>query len=101
MRPTRTHLARAAGTALLALAAPAAAWALPAGETVALRAGTVHLVEGGQVLTGGVTVLVVDGKEEARYQHIQSPLVFSPKGDRLALVNRRGGVTVALDGIDI
>lgn len=32
------------------------------GDTVALKAGTIYLVEGGQVITGGGTVLVRDGK---------------------------------------
>lgn len=54
----------ALGLALLAPAAPAAP-AGPAGTgsgTVALRAGTVYLVEAGVVLEGGATVLVRDGK---------------------------------------
>lgn len=32
------------------------------GDNVALKAGTIYLVEGGQVITGGGTVLVRDGK---------------------------------------
>ncbi|MBN2293156.1 MAG: PD40 domain-containing protein [Pirellulales bacterium] len=42
--------------------------------------------------------LVIDGREEACYQYIQGPLVFSHDGKRLALVNRqlRGGAV--LDG---
>ena len=47
-------LALLAGTAL---AAPA-----PGGATVALRAGTIYLVEEGVVLEGGATILVRDGK---------------------------------------
>ncbi len=54
----------------VALAAPAllAAGALgltapaPAGDVVALRAGSAHLVEGGEVLEGGVTLIVREGR---------------------------------------
>ncbi len=47
----------------------------PAGEqkTVALRAGTIHLVEDGRVLEGGATVLVHDGRILAVGTDIELP----------------------------
>jgi imidazolonepropionase-like amidohydrolase len=68
--------------ALLALGA--LAWMLPAwtparteaaarAEVVALQAGTAHLVEGGQVLEGGVTIVVRDGKILAAGKDVAVP----------------------------
>jgi imidazolonepropionase-like amidohydrolase len=48
-----------ASVAAFAAAPPAPA---PDGGTLAVHAGTVHLVEGGQVLEGGATLLVRDGR---------------------------------------
>ena len=56
------------GSLLLALAP-----ALAGGDSVALKAGTVHLVEGGQVLEGGATVLVEDGKVVAVGKNVTVP----------------------------
>src|SRR5688572_6363281 len=50
--------------ALLAALAPAA-FSQKDGGSVALRAGTVHLVDGSGVLTGGATILIRDGKIQA------------------------------------
>jgi len=54
---------------LLALAPALAA----GGDSVALKAGTIHLVEGGQVLEGGATVLVEDGKIVAVGKNVSVP----------------------------
>jgi imidazolonepropionase-like amidohydrolase len=54
---------------LVLCAAPAA----PAQDAVAVKAGTLHLVAGGQVLTGGGTVLIVDGKIAAVGKDVSVP----------------------------
>jgi len=51
--------------ALAASLATSTQAAFHTGETVALKAGSVHLVDGGGVLSGGVTILVRDGRIEA------------------------------------
>ena len=65
--------------ALLALAWTLPAWTsarteVPArAEVVALQAGTAHLVEGGVVLEGGVTIVVRDGKILAAGKDVAVP----------------------------
>ena len=51
--------------AFLAASLTAAATGAPAGDAVVVRAGTIHLVEGGVTITGGGAVLVEDGKISA------------------------------------
>jgi imidazolonepropionase-like amidohydrolase len=57
----------------LAALAPAAPAPLSDGDAVALKAGTIHLVEDGQVLEGGATVLVRAGKIVAVGQELALP----------------------------
>lgn len=52
-----------------ALAAPSA----PGGGTVAIQAGTIHLVEDGRILSGGATILVEDGKIVAAGNDVTVP----------------------------
>lgn len=62
--------------AFLALALPAAAAGHPVaagGGYVALQAGTIQLVENGEVLQGGGTILVLDGKIVAVGKDVQVP----------------------------
>jgi imidazolonepropionase-like amidohydrolase len=58
--------------AFLALSS-AAAPARPEGGYVALQAGTIQLVEKGEVLEGGGTILVLDGKIVAAGKDVQIP----------------------------
>ena len=55
--------------ALLAAHAPA-----QGSKAVALKAGTIHLVNGGVVLSGGATILVRDGRIEAFGKHVNVPV---------------------------
>lgn len=55
------------------LGAASTSLAAPAGETIALKAGTVYVVEGDAVLTGGAVVLIKDGKIVAVGKDIEIP----------------------------
>lgn len=69
-------VALSAGTAAALAAGTAAASSAPAataGETVAVQAGTIHRVADGEVLTGGATLLVRDGKIEAIGSSVELP----------------------------
>lgn len=47
--------------------------AAPGGGTVAIQAGTIHLVEDGRILSGGATILVEDGKIVAAGNDVTVP----------------------------
>ena len=77
LSPDRLGLGALAAAIAVAGWAPASGAASPAAtraqDPVALRAGTVYLVEGDTVLTGGATILMADGKIQAVGQDIELP----------------------------
>jgi len=52
---------------------PVGAVAPAEGGYIALQAGTIHIVEQGQVIEGGGTILVLDGKIVAAGKDVQVP----------------------------